>query len=108
MIITNSGIQDITTEIIEPISEQIVRKMIKVLALEDFFKDNVYINSDYLTGSRTNDSELIPVLQNNRIDCDVTYIQDPSKNKWDTSSTRHSIEFGNTKLFKAISESVKN
>lgn len=94
MIITNCGIQDFTTEIIEPISEQIIRNIIKELSLTNFFKDNIYINSDYLTGSKTNDSELIPVLQKDRIDCDVTYIQDPNKNKWETSSIRHGIEYG--------------
>jgi len=98
MIITNCGVPDLSTEMIDPIVEQVIRRVLKELALTDFIGDNLYINSDYQTGSRTNDSELIPVLQSNRLDCDVTHITDPNKVKWEVNTTRGSIEYGNTKF----------
>lgn len=96
MIVTSSIIPGFTTDMITPIAEQVIRKMIGELGLESFIGDNIYITSDYQASSKTKTDEGLSILQGNRIDCDVNYSMDPLRGKYETTTTKHILEYGNT------------
>lgn len=96
MIVTTAAVSGITTDIIDPIAEQVIRNLLNKLNISEFIKENVYINSDFQASSATQTDENIPILQNNRIDCNINYSLDPSKTKWDINTSKLNIDIGNS------------
>jgi len=91
-----SPVSGITDYMIDPITEQMIREILIKSALTDIVKDNIYINSDYMASSITRTKEDNPIIRNNRVECTINYVLDPSKTKWDMLTQRIETDYGNT------------
>lgn len=96
MIVSGCMIGGVTSEMVIPISEQAIRRILREIGMETIIGDNIYINLDAQTSSTTMDSEGKAIIQGNRVDCDVNYILDPLKTKYEITTTIHRSEYGNT------------
>lgn len=96
-----SPISGITDYMIDPITEQMLREIMIKSALTDVIKDNIYINADYMASSITRTRESNPIVRNNRIECTINYVLDPSKTKWDMLTQRVETDYGN--MFQQVS-----
>lgn len=79
-----ASVGEITTHCLDPVTEQAVRNFINTLGLKDVFKDNIYINTDHTSTSKTTDENHNPKLLDNRFTCQATPVLNPLNIKWPT------------------------
>jgi hypothetical protein len=91
-------IQEITTHILDPITEQLVFRIIKRCNLTHVFEENVFIKPGYASISETSDFENKTLLNRNLFKCDVTYQMNPLSTKWPFASQEHLTHYGISSL----------
>jgi hypothetical protein len=92
-------IPEITTHILDPITEQLVFRIIKRCNLTDVFKENIFIKPGYTNVSETSDFENKTLLNRNLFKCDVTYQMNPLATKWPMLSQEHLTHYGISTIF---------
>lgn len=80
---------EISTNVFEPITEQVVRYVLNRLGLSEIFGNRLYFNSTHETSSRTVDDDNNRPLKENRLFCTTTTLLDPRNVNWDTLNTFH-------------------
>lgn len=86
MPVIDAIIPEITKQCIEPISEQLVHRLIKVLGFDDLFSNAVFITSDDLQNSNFDDETNRQRIQNNRCDVKIVPGYNPLETMFDMSS----------------------
>lgn len=94
MEVVDKLIYESTVKIIEPISEQVSRKVLDFLGITDFFKDNIYLSSDYTTITKYTKDNRRPKINENR--CDIVFVPNynPSEVKFSFLDFRHASAYG--------------
>ena len=79
-------IPEITKQCIEPISEQLVNRLLKVLGFDDLFSGAVFVTSDDLQNSNFDDENNRQRIQNNRCDVKIIPGYNPLETMFDMAS----------------------
>ena len=85
--------EESVTHMIQPISEQVVSRLLKLLGIYPLFQDNIYFNSDDSAASKTRDSMHRPKISTNRIDIDMDYTINPNNMKWDGVTNKQLLAY---------------
>lgn len=84
-----SPIKDITTSILEPVAEQVLRYIISRVGFSDIFGNNLLFNSTHEATSKTTNDQEQRVLIEDKIICDVTNILSPTETPYEGLNTTH-------------------
>jgi hypothetical protein len=91
-------IDESITQMIQPISEQLIQKLFKTLGIWDTIKDSIYYNSPGSAASQTSDKNHRPKLTTNRVDIEVVPNFNSADVKWPMTTSKYTPAYG-TSLF---------
>lgn len=86
MLFLQENVDQITTHVLDPVVEQVCRKMLDQLDATSIIGEHMYINTGYTAASKTSDISENPVLEDNRMDVEADVIMNPY-NTEDSSTT---------------------
>jgi hypothetical protein len=101
-------ITEVSTHVIYPVSDQIVKALLGYLGIYHMFKDNnLYIEDTVTTAINTETEKHTSKINTNRCDVKVTPILNPSNTKWDTytyqfhrlTDSSNRVIYGDTPIF---------
>ena len=88
------AIKDVSTNVLEPVAEQVVRYIISEIGFFNTFKDNIMFESPHETTSNTYDSNNNRKLPSNKLICTVTNNLSPFETPWDGINNTYITSFG--------------
>jgi hypothetical protein len=86
MLRVENVIEDVHTSILEPVTDQIVNKIVRELDIGRYVGNRIYINSDTRGGFSSADANNNPILKENRLTVNMTYNLNPWAPKYPTTT----------------------
>lgn len=86
MQVFSTTINEVITHVHQVIADQVCRKIISQLGLQNVFKNHLYFNSDFYGPSKSSSEVRLPILHENAFRCNVKYSANPFGLKWDSTT----------------------
>lgn len=87
-------IKDVSTNVLEPVAEQVVRYIISQIGFYNTFKDNIMFESINETTSKTYDANENRKLPTNKLICTINNILNPLETIYEGVNNTHITSFG--------------
>lgn len=93
MLVYSTTVNEVVTHVFDAIAGQVSRKIIKDLNVGDLIGNRIYIRSDYLSPSKSIDSNNnLPRLPGDSFNCTIKYNHSPFGIKWDMTTPGHHLD----------------
>lgn len=86
MLVYSSTVSEVLTHVYNTLAGQVSRKIISDMGLTEYLGNRIYIRSDYLGASRSNNTNQLPILHENAFQCNIKYSANPFGLKWDSTT----------------------
>lgn len=87
-------IMEIPEHIFKPVIEQVACRLLVNLDLKDVIKDNIYINTDFMSRTQTSTLEKDAIVNTEALRVDAQIQMNPTSQKWDTYTFTHTTAYG--------------
>ena len=96
MPLLSQPVSELTQHIFNPVIHQTVNRLIDLLGYTDVIGDQVYVNTDWSTHTRTSSLDNSVFLGQQTFRCDAHLQMNPSSQKYDCYSFQHTTAYGIT------------
>ncbi len=90
----SSPIMESPEHIFKPVIEQIAFRLVATLDLIDVVKDNIYINTDFMSKTSTSNLAKDAIINVDALRVDAQIQLNPTSQKWDSYTFTHTISHG--------------
>jgi len=91
MLTISVPVKEIVPHVILPISQQFIHRVIRDLRCDTLFKNKIFFKGDFTHPSKSTDDEHNPLINDNRLECEIQPILDRKSQKNETEKASDTI-----------------
>lgn len=94
MPILSCAVEELPSHVFDPVIKQLTRRILDSLGCSEIIGDNIYINADWSTHSKTSTLGKDAVLSPQSFNVNANLQMNPTSQKWDTYTFTHTTAYG--------------